>query len=183
MNEHKLNWPVDSSRISELKSGDIVYLSGTIYTARDAAHKRLVLLMQQGQATPLDLQDSAIFYAGPTPCPPGKVSGSIGPTTSTRMDAFKEDMMRAGMKMMIGKGSASAEIAALCSQYGAVYLVAVGGVAALGAQLIKESELVAWPELGAEAIYRLRVENFPLVVINDTFGNDYYTEIMERQNG
>ena len=177
MREHLLRWPEDAGRLPELKSGDTVLLSGVIYTARDAAHRRFLELMDRGEETPIDLQNSAIFYAGPSPCPPGKISGSIGPTTSGRMDAYKEAMMKAGMKLMIGKGVCDPQIPTLCLNYGAVYLAAVGGVAALLARSIRSSELIAWEDLGAEALRRLVVEKMPLVVINDTYGNDFYAEM------
>ena len=177
MREHLLRWPEDAGRLPELKSGDTVLLSGVIYTARDAAHRRFLELMDRGEETPIDLQNSAIFYAGPSPCPPGKISGSIGPTTSGRMDAYKEAMMKAGMKLMIGKGVCDPHIPTLCLNYGAVYLAAVGGVAALLARSIRSSELIAWEDLGAEALRRLVVEKMPLVVINDTYGNDFYAEM------
>lgn len=176
MREHILQWPEDAGKLDALHSGDIVYLSGTIYTARDAAHRRFVSLLQAGEGTPVDLRDSAIFYAGPSPCPPGHVCGSIGPTTSSRMEIYKEDMMKAGMKLMIGKGSSDPGLPALCQRYGAAYLVAMGGVAALTAHCIRSMETVAWPELGAEAVRRLTVERLPLVVIDDIYGNDYFID-------
>lgn len=179
MNEHILHWPADAGRLSELHSGDLVYLSGTIYTARDAAHRRLVELLRAGEEAPVCLEDSAIFYAGPSPCPPGRVCGSIGPTTSSRMEIYKEDMMKAGMKLMIGKGASDPGLPALCHAYGAAYLVALGGVAALTARCIRSMEVVAWPDLGAEAIRRLRVERLPLVVVNDIYGNDYFLELTQ----
>ena len=129
--EYIINWPADSYKLTELRSGDIVHLSGTIYTARDAAHRRLVDLLDADKETPVDLRDSAIYYAGPAPCPPGMPCGSIGPTTSGRMDIYKEKMMKAGMKLMIGKGKCFPQLKELCREYKAVYLAAFGGVAAL----------------------------------------------------
>lgn len=181
MKKHILNWPADAARLDELHSGDLVMLSGVIYTARDAAHKRLVELLDKGEKTPFEVQDCAIYYAGPAACPPGRPIGSIGPTTSGRMDAYKETMLAAGMKIMIGKGACMPELRGLCQRYGGVYLAATGGVAALSAGCVKEAELVAWEELGAEAVRRLIVEDLPLVVINDTYGNDYYQQVLEER--
>ena len=178
--EYILNWPADKYKLSELRSGDIVHLSGTIYTARDAAHRRLIELLDHNQKTPIDLKDSAIYYAGPAPCPPGSACGSIGPTTSGRMDVYKEKMMRAGMKLMIGKGKCFPQLKDLCREYKAVYLAAFGGVAALGAKSVKSMELIAWPELGAEALVKLEVEKMLLVVINDTRGHDYYEMLADK---
>lgn len=174
--EFHLNWPQDADRLTELHSGDLVYLSGLIYTARDAAHRRLIDLLRQGQPLPLDLTNAAIFYAGPAPCPPGKICGSIGPTTSGRMDSYKEAMMRAGMRIMIGKGACDPAIAGLCRQYGAVYLAALGGVAALTAGRVRSLTTVAWSDLGAEALQRLEVRELPLVVVNDVYGQDFYAQ-------
>ena len=172
--EYILTWPADRYKLTELRSGDVVHLSGTVYTARDAAHRRLVELLDADKETPIDLRNCAIYYAGPAPCPPGKACGSIGPTTSGRMDAYKEQILRAGMRLMIGKGKCFPELKELCKEYKAVYLAALGGVAALQARSVKSMELVAWPELGAEALMKLEVENLLLVVINDARGHDYY---------
>ena len=178
--EYIINWPADCYKLTELRSGDVVHLSGTIYTARDAAHRRLVDLLDADKETPIDLRNCAIFYAGPAPCPPGMACGSIGPTTSGRMDGYKEKMMKAGMKLMIGKGKCFPQLKELCKEYKAVYLAAFGGVAALTAKSIKSMELIAWPELGAEALMKLEVENMLLVVINDCRGHDYYEMLAEK---
>ena len=178
----ELNWPKDYKKLKELHSGDLVIFSGDVYTARDAAHKRLVDLLSKGEATPFDVSNSAIYYAGPTPCPPGRVIGSVGPTTSERMDIYKEDMMKAGMKIMIGKGACAPEVKDLCEKYGAVYFAATGGVAALSAQSIKANELVAWKELGAEAVRRLTMEKMSFVVINDIYGNDFYSLVFAEKD-
>lgn len=180
MIDKQLQWPEDAAALSQLHAGDMLYFSGVAYTARDAAHKRLTALLKAGEPLPIELHNAAIFYAGPTPCPPGKISGSIGPTTSGRMDIYKESLLKAGMKLMIGKGACMPELRTLCREYGAVYLAALGGVAALTAQTIRGQELVAWPELGAEALVRLRIERMPLVVINDIYGNDYYAEVTQK---
>ncbi len=169
-----IQWPEDAGRLAELKSGDLVELSGVIYTARDAAHRRLVDLLAAGSPPPFPLTDAAIYYAGPSPCPPGRPIGAIGPTTASRMDPFKERLLQAGMKLMIGKGPCMPELRELCRRYQAVYLAAPGGVAALTARCVRAAELIAWPELGAEAVRRLEVERMQLVVVNDTAGNDYY---------
>jgi len=179
MEQKTLDWPKDAERLDQLHSGDLVLFSGFIYTARDAAHQRLVKQLERGEPTPFEIRNSAIYYAGPSPCPPGRVSGSIGPTTSGRMDAYKEAMLKAGMKVMIGKGACMPELRVLCQTYGGVYLAATGGVAALSAGCVKAAELIAWEDLGAEAVRRLLVENMPLVVINDVYGRDYYEEVME----
>lgn len=178
--EYIINWPEDSFKLSELRSGDVVHLSGTLYTARDAAHRRLVELLDADRETPIDLRRSAIFYAGPAPCPPGLACGSIGPTTAGRMDVYKEKLMKAGMRLMIGKGKCFPQLKELCREYKAVYLAAFGGVAALTAKAVKSMELVAWPELGAEALMKLEVEKMLLVVINDTRGHDYYEMLAEK---
>lgn len=178
--EYILSWPADKYKLTELRSGDVVHLSGVIYTARDAAHRRFIDLLDAGKETPIDLKDSAIYYAGPAPCPPGAACGSIGPTTSGRMDGYKERLLRCGMKLMIGKGKCFPRLKELCREYKAVYLAAFGGVAALSAKAVKSQELIAWPELGAEALVRLEVENMLLVVINDTRGHDYYEMLAEK---
>ncbi|MBR2784331.1 MAG: fumarate hydratase C-terminal domain-containing protein [Firmicutes bacterium] len=178
--EYILNWPADCYKLTDLRSGDVVHLSGTIYTARDAAHRRLVELLDAEEDPPIDLHNCAIYYAGPAPCPPGHPSGSIGPTTSGRMDIYKEKMMKAGMRLMIGKGKCFPQLKELCKEYKAVYLAAFGGVAALSAKAVKSSELIAWPELGAEALTKLEVENMLLVVINDCRGHDYYDMLKDK---
>ncbi|MFW5982161.1 MAG: Fe-S-containing hydro-lyase [Halanaerobiaceae bacterium] len=171
-----LKIPLMDKDIFNLKAGDRITLSGIIYTARDAAHKRLVNLIQEGKELPIPLQGQVIYYVGPTPAKPGKVIGSAGPTTSYRMDPFAPALLQRGLKAMIGKGSRSEEVKEALREYKALYLAAVGGAAALISQSIKKSEIVAYPDLGAEAIRKLEVESFPLIVINDIYGNDLYEQ-------
>jgi len=172
--EIRLNTADLQLRVGELTAGTRVLLSGVIYTARDMAHKKLLELADKGEALPFDLQGATIFYAGPAPAPPGKASGSIGPTTSVRMDAYTPQLLEMGLKAMIGKGERSAPVADAICRYQAVYFVATGGAAALLAQKIKKSELLAFPELGAEAVYRLEVENFPVLVAQDCRGGNLF---------
>ncbi len=176
MAEYRLQTPLSDEDVTKLKAGDIVYLSGTIYTARDAAHKRLVELIEKGEKLPFDLQGAVIYYVGPTPPKPGEVIGSAGPTTSYRMDSYAPTLIEHGLKGMIGKGKRNEAVKESCRKYKAVYFGAVGGAGALLAQRIKEAEVIAYPELGPEAIRRLVVEDFPVVVVNDTYGNDLYEE-------
>ena len=158
----------------QLKSGDSVLLSGVIYTARDAAHKRLCELVEQGKELPLDVKDSIIYFVGPTPAKPGQVIGSAGPTTSYRMDAYSPTMIEQGQTGMIGKGKRSPEVIAAMKKHGAVYFGAIGGCGALLSKCIKKAEVIAYDDLGAEAIRRLEVEDFPVIVIIDSEGNNLY---------
>ena len=158
----------------KLKAGDSCLISGVIYTARDAAHKRLCELIAQGKELPLDIKDSIIYFVGPTPAKPGEVIGSAGPTTSYRMDAYSPDLIALGQTGMIGKGKRGPEVVAAMKQYGAVYFGAIGGCGALLSKCIKKAEIVAYDDLGAEAIQRLEVENFPVIVIIDSKGNNLY---------
>ena len=157
-----------------LKAGDSCLLSGVIYTARDAAHKRLCELIEQGRELPVDLKDSVFFFVGPTPAKPGQVIGSAGPTTSYRMDAYSPALIRLGQTGMIGKGKRDEGVIAAMKEFGAVYFGAIGGCGALLGKCIKKSELVAYEDLGTEAIYRLEVEDFPVMVIIDARGNNLY---------
>ena len=157
-----------------LKSGDSVLLSGVIYTARDAAHKRLCELVEQGKELPLDVKDSIIYFVGPTPAKPGQVIGSAGPTTSYRMDAYSPTMIEQGQTGMIGKGKRSPEVIEAMKKHGAVYFGAIGGCGALLSKCIKKAEVIAYDDLGAEAIRRLEVEDFPVIVIIDSEGNNLY---------
>jgi fumarate hydratase subunit beta len=170
----KLNLPLDEEDLRSLRAGDQVLLSGIIYTARDAAHKRMFEAISQGLSLPISMEGQAIYYVGPCPASPGQVIGSAGPTTSGRMDAYAPSLIGRGLKVMIGKGSRSAEVIKAMNKHGAVYLVAIGGVGALLSKCIVEAEVVAYPELGPEAIQRLKVEQFPAVVAIDTLGNDWY---------
>ena len=170
----KVTAPMTREQARQLKSGDSVLLSGVIYTARDAAHKRLCELVEQGKELPLDVKDSIIYFVGPTPAKPGQVIGSAGPTTSYRMDAYSPTMIAQGQTGMIGKGKRSPEVIAAMKEHGAVYFGAIGGCGALLSKCIKKAEIVAYEDLGAEAIRRLEVEDFPVVVIIDSEGNNLY---------
>lgn len=172
----KLTTPFKTEDLEKLKAGDTVEITGVIYTARDAAHARLVDLLEKGEKLPLELEGQVIYYVGPTPAKPGKVIGSAGPTTSYRMDPYAPKLIEQGLKGMIGKGARSAEVKAAIKEHKAVYFAAVGGAAALIAKSIKKAEVIAYEDLGAEAIRRLEVENFPAIVINDVHGNDLYEE-------
>lgn len=166
--------PLTTEVISLLTAGDMVLLSGEIYTARDVAHRRLYEALEKGEKLPVDLEKTTIFYAAPSPTAPGKIIGSIGPTTSYRMDFFTPRLIKAGLKGMIGKGNRSPEVVAAIKKYGAVYFGAIGGIAALTAQCAKKIELVAYEDLGPEAIQKITMENMPLIVVNDARGNDLY---------
>lgn len=166
--------PLTAETIKDLKAGDVVRISGYIYTARDAAHKRLTEALARGEKLPLDLTNNIIYYVGPTPAKPGEIVGSAGPTTSGRMDKYTPTMIEQGMRGMIGKGSRSQAVIDACVKYGAVYFVAVGGAAAVIAQSIKSEKMIAYEDLGPEAIRRYEVENFPAIVCIDAQGNDFY---------
>ena len=166
--------PLTREKVATLKSGDSVLISGVIYTARDAAHKRLCELVAQGKELPLDVKDSIIYFVGPTPARPGEAIGSAGPTTSYRMDAYSPTLIAEGQTGMIGKGKRSPEVVAAMKEHGAVYFGAIGGCGALLSNCIKKAEVIAYEDLGAEAIRRLEVENFPVVVIIDSEGNNLY---------
>jgi len=168
--------PLDEETIKKLKAGDQVLITGVIYTARDAAHKRLVETLDKGEKLPLDLTNQTFYYMGPSPARPGKAIGSAGPTTSGRMDSYAPRIMAAGLKGMIGKGNRSQAVKDAMKKYKAVYFGAIGGAGALISQSIKKAEVIAYEELGAEAIRRLEVENFPATVINDIYGGDLYQE-------
>ena len=160
--------------IRYLRAGDKVYLTGTMYTSRDAAHKRMASALEEDGPMPLRLEGQVIYYAGPCPPAPGKVIGSLGPTTSMRMDPYAPALMAGGLKGMVGKGQRSQVVKDAIKKYGAVYFVAIGGAGALLSQTVTEAEVVAYPELGPEAVYRLRVAGFPAVVGIDVLGNDVY---------
>ena len=166
--------PMSREMARSLKAGDSVLLSGVIYTARDAAHKRLCELAAQGKPLPLDVTDGVIYFVGPTPAKPGEVIGSAGPTTAYRMDAYSPTLIGLGLTGMIGKGKRSPEVIAAMKEHGAVYFGAIGGCGALLSRCIKKAEIIAYEDLGAEAIRRLEVENFPVVVIIDSEGNNLY---------
>ena len=166
--------PLDKNSLRDLKAGDHCLITGTLYTARDAAHKRLCQLLESGQKLPIDIKDAVIYYVGPTPEKPGQAIGSAGPTTSYRMDAYSPSLISLGQTGMIGKGRRSDEVINAMKEHGAVYFGAIGGCGALLSSCIKKSEIVAYEDLGAEAIRKLEVVDFPLVVIIDSYGNNLY---------
>ena len=166
--------PLTREKVRTLKSGDSVLITGVIYTARDAAHKRLCELVAQGKELPMDVKDSIIYFVGPTPARPGEAIGSAGPTTSYRMDAYSPILIEQGLTGMIGKGKRGPEVIDAMKKHGAVYFGAIGGCGALLSECIKEAEIVAYEDLGAEAIRRLVVKDFPVVVIIDSEGNNLY---------
>lgn len=171
----ELSLPIKKQDIAKLKSGDQVMLTGTIYTARDAAHKRMINNIKD---LPFNIKDQIIYYCGPTPAMPGRPSGSAGPTTASRMDGFVAPLLKVGLLGMIGKGKRSKEVRALIKKYKAIYFIATGGAGALLAKQIKSARVVGYPDLGPEAIYELKVINFPVIVANDIKGNDIFeTEI------
>jgi len=178
--EIRLTTPLSTQDVEKLRIGDKVLLSGVLYTGRDAAHKRLFDLIADGKELPIDIQGQVIYYVGPTPAKPGKPIGSAGPTTSYRMDSFAPKLIELGLKGMIGKGNRSQAVIDAMKQYKAVYFGATGGAGALIAKKIKKAEIVAYPDLGPEAIRRLEVEDFPVTVVNDTKGNDLYVEGIKR---
>lgn len=170
----RLTTPLEN--VEELRAGDEVALTGVIYTARDAAHQRLVQLIREGKPLPFPVEGSVIYYVGPTPAKPGQPIGSAGPTTSGRMDSLTVPLLELGLKGMIGKGGRSPQVVEAMKQHKAVYFAAVGGAAALIAQHIKEVEVVAYPDLGAEAVHRMVVEDFPVIVAIDSQGNNLYEQ-------
>ena len=172
--EKRITTPLTAEVTKDLHVGDNVLLTGVIYTGRDAAHKRLVELLEQGKELPVDLPDGIIYYVGPAPAQPGQVIGSAGPTTSYRMDAYAPALLDLGLKGMIGKGKRSAEVVESMKKNDAIYFGAIGGCGALLAKCIKKAEIVAYEDLGAEAIRRLEVEDLPLTVIIDSEGNNQY---------
>ncbi len=172
----RLKTPLSDENLERLKSGDRVLISGIIYTGRDAAHKRLFDLLKTGKDLPFDMKGQIIYYVGPTPPRPGQVFGSAGPTTSYRMDAYAPALIEKGLKGMIGKGMRSDAVKEAMKKYKAVYFVATGGAGALLAKRVKKAQVVAYEDLGPEAIRRLEVEDLPVIVVNDIRGNDLYIE-------
>lgn len=172
--EKHITLPLTEKLARTLRAGDTVYLTGTIYTSRDAGHKRMCEALARGEQLPFDPTDATIYYVGPTPAKPGQVIGSAGPTTAGRMDAYAPTMMRVGARGMIGKGARLPEVIEAMKQYGGVYFGAIGGAGALLAKCIKKCELIAYEDLGAEALRKLYVEEMPLVVIIDSNGNNLY---------
>jgi fumarate hydratase subunit beta len=172
----RLKTPLTAKAVQRLRAGDRVLLSGPVYTARDTAHLRLVQTIHDKKPLPFDLKGQVIYYAGPAPAPPGKSSGSVGPTTSSRMDLYTPALLNAGLRGMIGKGTRSADVRKAMVRHKAVYMAAIGGAGALIAQRVVSSETIAYPELGPEAIRRLEVSDLPLVVADDIYGGDLYEE-------
>ena len=168
--------PLEPQVIEKLKAGDQVFITGIIYVARDAAHKRMTRALDKGEALPFELAGQTLYYMGPSPAKPGQVIGSAGPTTSGRMDSFTPRLLEAGLRAMIGKGSRSHQVKEAIKKHKAIYLAAIGGAGALIAKSIKKAEVVAYEDLGAEAIRRLEVEEFPAIVVNDIYGGDLYEE-------
>ena len=174
--------PIDLSKVVSLKAGDYVYLSGKIYTARDAAHKRMFEALQQKQELPFDIRNQVIYYLGPTPAREGQVIGSAGPTTSSRMDKYTPSLLNLGLKGMIGKGKRNDDVISSMKKNKAVYFAAIGGAGALLSKCIKSSKVIAYEDLGTEAIRELWVENLPVIVVIDSEGNNFYEEQMNLIN-
>jgi fumarate hydratase subunit beta len=176
MAELKLTTPLSDEDVKKMKAGDKVYLSGILYTARDAAHKRLVELVNKGEKLPVDVKGQIIYYVGPAPAKPGQAIGSAGPTTSYRMDPYAPTLIEQGLKGMIGKGPRGQSVVDSMKKHGAVYLAATGGAAALIAKSVTKSEVVAYEDLGAEAIRKLEVKEMPLIVAQDCHGGNLFEE-------
>ena len=174
--QKKINLPLTNEVIASLKTGDNVLLSGVIYVARDAAHKRMIEAIYKGQSLPFEIRRQTIYYMGPAPAKPGQVIGSAGPTTSYRMDPFTTRLLELGLRGMIGKGKRNQAVLDAIVKYKAVYFAAIGGAGALLSKCIKKADIVAYADLGAEAIRRLEVEDFPVIVINDIYGGDLYEQ-------
>ena len=174
MNTIHLDLPLDESTARGLRAGDMVTLSGSILTGRDAAHKRLIDLIDKGEDLPIQLEGETIYYVGPAPASPGHAVGSAGPTTSYRMDAYTPKLLERGLRAMIGKGLRNEEVIRAMGTFGAVYFGAVGGAAALISRSILSSEVVAYPDLGPEAIHRFEIKDFPVIVLIDSLGNNLY---------
>lgn len=170
----EITLPLDADTVKTLNAGDALLLTGYLYTARDSAHKKLVAMIENGEKLPIDLKGETIYYAGPCPSKPGEIIGSVGPTTSGRMDSYAPILLRQGLTGMIGKGARSSQVVDAMVEAGGVYLGATGGAGALIAQCVRSVEIVAFPELGTEAIRRIKVENFPVLVLIDSKGNDLY---------
>ncbi|QXM07242.1 Fe-S-containing hydro-lyase [Crassaminicella indica] len=176
----KISTPLTKEKVKKLKAGDTVYISGTIYTGRDAAHARLVDAIHKGEELPFDVRDAIIYYVGPTPAKPGKPIGSAGPTTSYRMDDLTVPLLNKGLTGMIGKGLRSQKVIEGMKKEGAVYFAAIGGAAALIANAIKKAQIIAYEDLGTEAIRKLEVEDFPVIVVIDHEGNNLYETEREK---
>ena len=172
--KYELREPFTKDKLKNLRAGNTILLSGTIYAARDAAHEKLVRMMEQGETLPIDIKDQIIFYAGPTPARPGQPIGSVGPTTSYKMDPYTPALLSYGLAGMIGKGPRNSEVKECARREGAVYFAAIGGTAALMACCVKSAEVVAFAELGDNAVLRLQVEELPLIVACDASGGDIF---------
>ena len=172
----KVKLPLTEEILKDLKAGDNILLTGIMYVARDAAHKRMMEALDQGKPLPFDIRGQTVYYMGPSPARPGQVIGSAGPTTSGRMDSYSPRLISEGLKGMIGKGMRSPAVKEAMKKHKAVYLAAIGGAGALISKSIRKSEIIAYEELGAEAILRIQVEDFPAIVINDIYGGDLYEE-------
>ena len=172
----RLTPPLNDEDVEGLQAGDRVLISGTIYTGRDAAHKRLTDLLKSGEPLPIDIKGQIIYYVGPSPAKPGMAVGAAGPTTSYRMDAYAPELIRLGLKGMIGKGARNQDVKDAMAKFKAVYFAAIGGAGALMAQAIKKAAVMAYEDLGPEAIRKMEVEDFPVLVVNDVRGNDLYEE-------
>lgn len=181
--DKKISAPINNEIAKELKAGDYVYITGTIYTARDAAHKRMSEALEKGKELPIELENNIIYYMGPSPAREGRVIGSAGPTTASRMDKYTPNLLDLGLKAMIGKGKRSKEVIEAIKRNSCVYFAAVGGAGAILSKCIKKSEVVAYDDLGTEAIRKLYVEDFPVIVVIDSDGNNLYeTAIKEYKN-
>lgn len=179
MEPKRISGPLDNATINGLHAGEHVLISGTLLTARDAAHKRLIECLERGDPLPIDLTGQIIYYVGPAPAKPGEPIGSAGPTTSSRMDIYTPALLDAGIRGMIGKGYRSPEIRAAIARHGAVYFAALGGTGALLARHITSAEVIAYADLGTEAIHRLTVFDFPAIVVNDRYGGDAYQDALK----
>ena len=181
MEKHRTT-PLTENKINDLKTGDFVCITGTIYTARDAAHKRMDETLDKNEELPVELKDNIIYYLGPSPAREGKVIGSAGPTTSSRMDKYTPRLLDRGLKGMIGKGKRSKEVIEAIKRNHAVYFAAIGGAGALLSKCIKEAKVLAYDDLGTEAIRELRVEELPVIVVIDSNGNNLYDEVLINKN-
>jgi len=173
---YKLETPLSVEKIKNIKAGDEILLSGEIYGARDAAHKRFAEAIKENRELPINLNNSVIFYVGPSPTPPGKKSGAVGPTTSARMDMFMEPLLKKGLRATIGKGDRSTQTKKLMKKYSSVYFIAPGGISALLASKIIEIEPIAYEDLGPEAVFKIKIKDFPLFAAYDLYGNDIFAQ-------
>lgn len=181
--EKQIKAPLSNEDAKNLRAGEFVYISGTIYVARDAAHKRMYEALEKGEKLPMDMENNVIYYMGPSPAREGRPIGSAGPTTASRMDKYAPTLLDLGLKGMIGKGKRQPKVKEAMIRNGAVYFAAIGGAGAIISKCIKKSEVIAYDDLGAEAIRKLEVENFPVIVVMDSEGNDLYeTSILEYRN-